>query len=169
MTQPWLREREAWTFIVARFVPWIAGLQLLWETLQLPLYTIWRAASAGAIAFAVVHCTLGDVVIAFICLVGALVLGREGGIGRWRWRRIGTLLVAFALAYTAFSEWSNTARGLWAYSELMPTLTLAGTHVGVSPLIQWIVVPPLALYLSRRGSSRRHGGPTTTGSQGASG
>ena len=35
-----------------------------WEALQLPLYTIWRTGSGREIAFAVVHCTAGDLMIA---------------------------------------------------------------------------------------------------------
>jgi hypothetical protein len=32
----------------------------------------------------------------------------------------------------------------------MPRVGLAGIEVGVTPLAQWLVVPPLALYLARR-------------------
>ena len=36
---------------------------LAWETLQLPLYTIWTTGTAQEQAFAVVHCTGGDLLM----------------------------------------------------------------------------------------------------------
>nr|MDQ6881210.1 hypothetical protein [Pseudomonadota bacterium] len=36
----------------------------------------------------------------------------------------------------------------WSYSVLMPVVPLLG--VGLSPLLQWIVVPPAVLWLVRR-------------------
>jgi hypothetical protein len=58
--------------------------------------------------------------------------------------------------YTVFSEWNNTAiLGSWAYSQLMPTLRVGEIVVGVSPLIQWLTVPPLALWLAGRSRRRK--------------
>jgi hypothetical protein len=36
----------------------------------------------------------------------------------------------------------------------MPTLELRGVVIGISPLAQWLVLPPLALYFARRLSAR---------------
>jgi hypothetical protein len=36
----------------------------------------------------------------------------------------------------------------------MPTLELASLEIGASPLAQWLLLPPLALYLARK--TRRH-------------
>ena len=155
MKTRWFREREAWAFIGWRYLPWLAGLNLAWEVLQLPLYTIWSEASAGYIAFAVVHCTLGDVVIGWASLVLALVLGREGTLPQWHWLRIGGLMVILGPGYTMFSEWLNTTLFRWRYSELMPTVNIGGMDFGVSPLLQWLLLPPLALYLARRNQNER--------------
>jgi hypothetical protein len=150
MTVRWFREREAWAFVARRYLPWILVLNLAWETLQIPLYTIWTEASAGAIAFAIFHCTLGDVLIGAASLLLALILGREGPIAQWRWPRIVGLMLLLGPGYTIFSEWLNTTLFRWSYSELMPTLKLAGIEIGVSPLLQWLTLPPLASYLARR-------------------
>jgi hypothetical protein len=148
---PWYRDRVAWRWIGLRFLPWFAALSLAWEIAQLPLYTIWTEASSAYIAFAVVHCTLGDLLIGSAALLLALLLAREPGIARWRWRRLALLVVPFGVAYTAFSEWLNTAvLGNWAYAASMPTIALAGADIGLSPLLQWVLLPPLALYLGRR-------------------
>jgi hypothetical protein len=146
----WFRDRQAWAFIARGYLPWIAGLNLAWETLQIPLYTIWTEASAGAIAFAIFHCTGGDVLIGAVALALALTLGREGPIAHWHWRRIVGLMLLLGPGYTIFSEWLNTTLFRWSYSELMPTLNLAGIKIGVSPLLQWLTLPPLASYLARR-------------------
>lgn len=147
----WYRDRDARALIAFGYLPWLGGLNLVWETAQLPLYTLWREASAGTIAFAVAHCTAGDIAIGAAALVTVLILGRERAVTQWRWRRIAAWTAAAGAAYTVFSEWNNTAiLGSWAYSELMPVLDVAGIDIGLSPLLQWLVLPPLALHLGAR-------------------
>jgi hypothetical protein len=52
---------------------------LVWEIGQLPMYTIWQDGTAWQQAIAVIHCTLGDVLIATSALLLALMIvgGRE--------------------------------------------------------------------------------------------
>lgn len=150
MTTPWFRDRETLAFIGLRYLPWLAGLDFVWEALQIPLYTIWAEAPASYIAFAIVHCTAGDVLIGAGCLALALIASRAGPIKRWRWGRVASLALMFGVGYTLFSERLNTALLRWSYSDLMPLMRVAGVDIGVSPLLQWVVVPPLALYLARR-------------------
>lgn len=147
---PWYRDRGALAFIGTRYLPVFGGLSLLWEIVQLPLYTIWREASGPYIAFAVVHCTIGDVLIGAAALAIALALTRAGPPGSWLWLRIGLLAALLGLGYTAASEWLNTARDAWQYSALMPQAQLGRGAIGLSPLAQWLVVPPLALSIARR-------------------
>ena len=46
--------------------------------------------------------------------------------------------------YTIFSEWLNIViRKSWAYSDLMPVVPVIS--IGLSPLVQWIIVPGLAM------------------------
>lgn len=139
---------------MARYLPWLAGLNLLWEIAQLPLYTIWSQAPPGEIAFAVVHCTLGDVLIGAAALLIALLAVRAPALERWNWTAIGVLAVLLGVGYTVLSEWMNTTiRPSWQYSSLMPLVDIGGVAIGLSPLAQWLVLPPLALYLAAR---RRH-------------
>ena len=52
-----------------------------------------------------------------------------------------------------FSEWLNVVvRASWAYSEWMPVIALAGQKFGLSPLLQWIVVPAAAFAFSATSS-----------------
>ncbi|HKB46619.1 MAG TPA: hypothetical protein VKC57_02915 [Ktedonobacterales bacterium] len=81
----WYRDHAALSLIARRYLPWLAGLNLAWELAQLPLYTIWREANAGYIAFAVAHCTVGDILIGAAALALALIATRAGPLARWRW------------------------------------------------------------------------------------
>jgi len=125
------------------------ALHLAWEIVQLPLYAIWSRGSPAEIVWAVLHCTVGDVLIALGALVAAVLL-----LGDLQWPRGGALQVAaaafaFGVGYTVYSEWLNTSvRAAWAYAEAMPVLPPFGT--GLTPLLQWLVVPPLALWLTQR-------------------
>jgi len=141
--------RADWLTALRGYLALSLGLHLLWESAQLPLYTVWTSGTASARAFTVAHCTLGDVAIAGMTLLSALaILGSHA----WPLQRTGQVLVlsvVFGVAYTIYSEWYNTGvRQSWAYSPLMPVLPLTGT--GLSPLLQWLIVPSLALSLATR-------------------
>ena len=52
--------------------------------------------------------------------------------------------IALGAAYTVFSEWLNVEiRRSWSYAASMPVLPLLGT--GLTPLLQWVIVPALSL------------------------
>ena len=140
---------------------WLAALRiyfsviaignLVWETAHLPLYTLWNTGSTGEKIFAVVHCTAGDLLIALCSLMLALMMGGDRDWPARHFKTVAAITLLFGIAYTAFSEWLNiVARKSWAYSELMPVIDVFGFHVGVSPLLQWIFIPALALWASRR-------------------
>jgi hypothetical protein len=151
----WFRDSVARRFLALGYLPWLAGLSIAWEVAHLPLYTIWTDSSAGYIAFAVVHCTLGDLMIGSAALALALIAGRESSLDLWHWRRIAVTTALTAAVYTMFSEWLNVAvLKSWAYSGWMPVIELMGVRVGASPLLQWLVIPPLALYFARKGDLR---------------
>ena len=136
-----------WPLALRRYLGVSLGAHLVWEAVQLPLYTLWTTGTRGQQMFAVVHCTAGDVMIAALTLLVALAL-----FARTEWPSAGLMWVyaaslAFGLGYTIFSEWLNTSvRESWAYSDLMPVLPVFGT--GLSPLLQWVVVPTLALWIA---------------------
>ena len=146
----WFRDHEALR-LIGRYAPWLAALNLGWEIAQLPLYTIWRDAGIGYIAFAVAHCTAGDVLIGSVALVLALIVTRAGTVAAWPWLHVCIVAALLGVGYTGASEWMNTSvRQSWSYSSMMPTVELGGVAVGLAPLMQWLVLPPLALRLARR-------------------
>jgi hypothetical protein len=141
--------------------PWLSALRayfalillgnLAWEFLHLPLYTIWTTGTRAEQAFAAVHCTGGDLLIALASLTLALVLAGQRG-----WVSVAALAITFGVAYTAFSEWHNVyVRRSWAYSAWMPLLPLGGYPIGLSPILQWPVVPSGALWVASRAHHRQ--------------
>jgi hypothetical protein len=146
---PWYRDPAARSLILRRYLPWLAGLSLAWEIAQLPFYTLWTQATPAYMAFAVAHCTIGDMLIGALALVLSLILTSAGSPAQWPRRRIISVTVITALSYTSLSEWMNTvALRSWEYSELMPRVSLGDIELGASPLAQWLVIPPLALWLA---------------------
>ena len=114
----------------------------VWEVGQLPLYTLWQAGTPREIATALIHCTGGDVLITTVTFVAAAALAQ---LFRWRafgWRMAFTAIILGA-AYTILSEWLNVEIWRnWSYTTAMPVFPLLGT--GLTPLLQWLVVPGLA-------------------------
>ena len=123
---------------------------LIWEALQLPLYTIWQTGTPRQQAFAVVHCTGGDFLIATTALILALIAVGHRDWPMLHFKRVAAVAIALGLGYAVFSEWLNVSvRGSWSYSTLMPVLSLAGWKVGLSPLLQWSIVPTLCFVVVR--------------------
>lgn len=131
-----------WRWVPLRFVPWLTALNLAWESAHLPLYTLWRESSAPYIAYSVIHCTAGDVLIGTSALLLSVMLVP-------RRQLVIPAMAALALAYTLISEWLNTAvLDRWAYSELMPVLQVQSLRFGLSPLLQVLVLPAGAALLA---------------------
>jgi hypothetical protein len=126
-----------------------AAGHFLWEAAQLPLYTIWRTGTRGEILFAVIRCTAGDALITPAVLMLVIL---TAWLLRWRLfgRRMVLAAVLLGLGYTVFSEWLNVRiRQSWSYTEAMPLLPPLGT--GLTPFLQWVVVPGIAsLYVARK-------------------
>lgn len=139
--------------LAGRYALLMLAANLAWEIAQLPLYTLWTEASARSIAVSVVHCTLGDLIIAVVSLIVSLAIVERIAVRTGRYVSLPITVTALGAAYTVFSEWLNVAvLQNWQYSPLMPVLRPLGT--GLSPLLQWIVLPPICLALASRGSAR---------------
>lgn len=147
-----------WLSFMRRYLLMIAFGNLVWEALQMPLYTIWYEGTWSGIIFAGLHCTVGDVLIALASLVLALVV-----FGNNCWPRIGHKIVAvwtivFGLSYTVYSEWLNVYwRESWAYADQMPVLPFTGFEIGLSPILQWLIIPLASLWWGLKGTHNDHG------------
>ena len=128
-----------------------AAGNLAWEIIQLPLYTLWRAGTVWQLMFAVVHCTLGDLLVGLNTLSLALMIFGYRGWPQDRFCRVAGRALVLGFCYTIFSEWLNVVvRASWAYSEQMPIISLFNLKIGLTPMLQWIVVPTAAFLLMRR-------------------
>lgn len=123
-------------------------LNFVWEFLQAPLFeqlkdaAHWEAVKRCTIA------TIGDGVImlvAFWCV--ALASSRRWILEPTRSELLG--FVAVGVVITIFLETLNTEYLMrWEYAPAMPIVPLL--DVGLSPLMQWIVLPPLVVWFVRR-------------------
>lgn len=156
MTPPTGRTRHAspWLQALRLYLGIIAIGNLAWEFLHLPLYTIWTTGTRGEQVFAAVHCAVGDLLIASTALIGALLIcGNQAWPRRHFWRVAG-VAIACGLAYTVFSEWLNVElRRTWTYSASMPVVSIGGLRIGLSPLLQWLIVPGAAFAIMRKWTS----------------
>lgn len=129
--------------VMARAGLWSAlafVLNLVWEIGHVRLYTIWTQADGLRIAGSLLHCSLGDVLIALsMFALAGIVLRRADWPASRPWTG-GAIVVIGAMAFTAWSEWYNVYRaGSWGYAESMPTIF----GIGLTPLLQWLILPPL--------------------------
>lgn len=144
------RQHARWLMALRIYLGVMLAANLVWETLHLPFYTIWTVGSVREQAFAVVHCTLGDILIAASTLTFALIVAGDGRWPRKRYWQVAALAMILGVGYTLFSEWLNViVRKAWAYSALMPVLSLPGFEIGLSPLLQWIILPAAAFAIAR--------------------
>jgi len=129
----------AWTALAT-------GLNALWELGQLPLYAIFWNERPGAIAWAVVHCTAGDALLAAACYALAGLAARDPAWPRTRPGRGIAVATLAGIAYTVVSErYSVYLAGRWTYAPAMPLVF----GIGLAPLLQWALLPGLTLALLR--------------------
>jgi hypothetical protein len=123
-------------------------LHFVWEFVQVPTYTGMVGMAHWEAIKLCMSATFGDVGFALMAFWTASIAARSR---EWILRPtrlsvvifvvVGILLtVGFEYYYTNFSL-------RWTYSDLMPLVPPFGT--GLSPLLQWLVIPPLVVWLAR--------------------
>jgi hypothetical protein len=105
--------------------------------------------------------TVGDVGIALVAFwATALVAGSRQWLLRPSAYDLTVFILAGLIATVALEYYHTNISLRWSYSELMPLVPPLGT--GLSPLLQWIVVPTLVVWLAfrhlRGGDSEPDGG-----------
>lgn len=139
-----------WLPAIRRYLIASAIGNLAWEVAQLPLFTLWNAGTHREIAIAVAHCTAGDVLIATTTLVGALVFTGAASWPEPGFRPVAVITILAGMTYTAWSEyWNTTVTVAWQYADIMPLVP--GLGIGVTPILQWLLIPAVALSLARAG------------------
>ncbi len=154
MTAPPHTPRRKWHDIPEfQLVMFGLPLELLWEIAQFPLYTVWHEGDWSYILYGLVHCTLGDLLILLVTYWIVALLNRDRN---WYLNNIlvnGFLFTLLGLGYTIYSEITNVnIKGNWDYTELMPIIPVI--EIGGMPFIQWVLIPPVLLWLMRMFAQR---------------
>jgi hypothetical protein len=129
-------------------------LNLPWEVLQAPLFEGMATAPHSAVVGACLQATLGDAVIMLLAHACVTVVTRRR---RWvlapSWREaagftaVGVAITAVIERLATRGHWPQS----WAYSSAMPLIP--GIEIGLSPLLQWMILPPIVLWFVRRQSA----------------
>lgn len=124
-------------------------LNFLWEMVQTPLYDDVSRKTYLQILISRLHCTLGDVLI-LLCAYWVVAGFSHNRYWVTLFRPQHLLgFTLLGLGYTLLSEWVNIdIRSAWGYSPLMPRLPLIGT--GLTPFLQWLILPPVVAGVTRR-------------------
>lgn len=121
------------------------SFHFVWENIQCPLFFVHGTYEATWSAMTVA--TAGDVVITWI-LYGMIAATRRD----WRWARQGwkmrdwTVIAVAALVIGFTIEWYSVQHGRWRYRPGTPLVP--GTAVSAIPLLQLLILTPLAIRLS---------------------
>lgn len=124
-------------------------LHFVWEFVQVPTYAGMADMNHWEGIKVCLSATVGDVGFALTAFwVTALAARSRRWIADPAGWQLG-LFVAVGVGLTVGFEYYYTEVSLrWTYSELMPRVPPFGT--GLSPLVQWLVIPLLVASLTRR-------------------
>lgn len=124
-------------------------LNFPWEFLQAPLFKGMAAAPHWPATRVCAAAALGD---AGVNLVVYWIISASIGSRQWvrapAPRAIVGFIACIVVLNLGIEKVATDAFGRWAYAEPMPIVPLI--RVGAAPLLQWILLPPIALWLVRR-------------------
>ena len=124
-------------------------LNLPWELLQIPFFAGMPSAVHWNGVIQCMRAAAGDALILLGAFWAAACLQRTR---QWRMQPpLGTFLafISAGMVMTlALEWWATRISGRWAYAETMPTIPVLGT--GVLPLLQWLLIPPIVVWVVRR-------------------
>ena len=151
-TLPRLPQRKWLAIPELQLLMFSLPLELLWEVAQFPLYTVWHEGEWSYILYGLAHCTFGDLLILLVIYWVVALLNRNRYWYRSSILVNGFLFTLLGLCYTIYSEFVNVSiKGNWGYTELMPIIPVI--EIGGMPFMQWVLVPPVLLWLMRMFSS----------------
>ena len=123
-----------------------------WELIQAPLFEGMAAAPHWEAVKVCTRATFGDGIIMLIAFwaVAVAVRSRRWLLNPRAWQVAAFIAVGVLITIVLehFATRSSHPLWGWEYSSLMPTLPVLGT--GLTPLLQWIMLPGLVLWFSRR-------------------
>jgi len=124
-------------------------LHFVWEMWQAPFFADMASTAHWSEVVACSRATLGDAAMAVVAFWGGALprRSRYWFVAPRGWEV--PIYLAIGLALTVVFEWLATGPlARWSYSPEMPRLPIFGT--GLLPALQWVVVPPIALWITGR-------------------
>jgi hypothetical protein len=124
-------------------------LHFVWEFVQVPTFAAMAEMAHWAATKLCIAATFGDVGFALTAFwLASLAAGRRDWVLQPS-RLPLAVFVAVGVVLTVGFEYYYTQISLrWSYSAAMPLVPPFGT--GLSPLLQWLIIPPLVIWLARR-------------------
>jgi hypothetical protein len=123
-------------------------LHFVWEMWQIPFYEEMLSDSHWSGVLRCSQATLGDGVIALVSyFFGATIARNLFWVATPTFLPYVSYIVTGIFITILFEYFAVDVLYRWQYSELMPTLPLIGT--GVLPLLQWLVIPPAVLWITK--------------------
>lgn len=124
-------------------------INFVWEMLQMPLFSYPSNASLVQINLACLQASAGDAVMIVVAFwIVAILLKGRGWIFHPSVRSLALFLLPGIVMTVVFEALATGLLHRWAYAEAMPILPGLGT--AVAPLAQWLILPPLVIFVVRR-------------------
>jgi hypothetical protein len=124
-------------------------LHFVWEFVHVPTYTGMAEAPHWEATMFCLSAAIGDVGIALTAFwIAALAAHERNWILKPTRLPTLTFLIVGIVLTVMFEYYFTEINPRWSYSDLMPIVPLLGT--GLAPLLQWLVIPPLVIWLARR-------------------
>ena len=132
-------------------------LNFVWEMAQIPFFlTMLEKSHLNGVLICALA-TLGDVLISYTGYSLGIIQSRDDlwilskkPLATWLYLACGVILTII------FEHVATGPFQLWEYSPLMPILPILGT--GLTPLLQWLILPLPILWLARRQIQGAHSG-----------
>ena len=129
------------------------GLNVLWEMGQMGAYVQTADQPWSETLALCTRAAVGDVVILLGIYAGTALAATDplwSLRGKWNHYAIAMLL---GIGMAALIEHAAIADGRWTYNSMMPLVSFL--DVGLWPLLQMAILPPLTIFMAARLSGRR--------------
>lgn len=123
------------------------ALHFAWEVSHSSLFSSMQAMPFTQALRECVRATFGDVALGVGSYLIVAACARDARWAASPGPRSLAALSALGVLATIVLEVHAITNGRWAYAEVMPLVPML--DVGLTPLLQWIVVPPLSVLMTR--------------------
>lgn len=124
-------------------------LHFVWEFVQVPAFSGMAEMGHWEAIKLCLSATIGDVGFALTAFwVASLAARSRDWVFEPTRLPLGLFLAVGILLTIGFEYYYTSVSLRWSYSELMPLVPPFGT--GLTPIVQWLIIPPLVVWLARR-------------------